>query len=157
MQLRPPNTSLFRSPQMVAGAATYQLAQLAAAALLTGTQHELFALRDESRRQKFFLDAAKSAWTYEDIVSDQLGTRFFFEHGPRINRMSPAARGPAMLAALTTFFHEIGVVDDPAEVDRQARADGLPLKEAYEASKTTEARERKAHPDLFARPKEAAQ
>jgi hypothetical protein len=157
MQVRPPNTPLFRSPQMVAGAAAYQLAKIAAGALLTGTQRELFALLDESRRQKFFLDSAKSAWTYEDIVSDQLGTRFFFEHGTRINRMSPAAREPAMLAALTTFFREIGVLDNPAEVDRQARTDGLPLKEAYEAAKTTEERERRKHPDLFRRPKEAAQ
>ena len=107
------------------------------------------------RRQKFFLDAAKSAWTYEDIVSDQLGTRFFFQHGTKINRMSAAAREPAMLAALTSFFTEIGVVDDQDAVDKQAKADGLPLKEAYEANKTTEARERKAHPDLFTRPKEA--
>jgi hypothetical protein len=157
MQVRPPNTPLFRSPQMVAGAVAYQAAKLAAITLLTGTQRELFALLNERRRLMFFLDSAKSACTYEDIVSDQLGTRFFFEHGTRINRMSPAAREPAMLAALATFFREIGVLDDPAEVDKQARADGLPLKEAYEAPKTTEARERKKHPDLFTRPKEAAQ
>ena len=36
MQVRPPNTSLFRSPQMVAGAAAYQAANLATSALLTG-------------------------------------------------------------------------------------------------------------------------
>ena len=146
MQVRPPNTSLFRSPQMVAGAAAYQAA-LVASARLKGTQAEVFALLDERRRQKFFLDAAKSAWTYEDIVSDQLGTRFFFQHGTKINRMSAAAREPSMLAALTSFFTEIGVVDDQDALDKQAKADGLPLKEAYEAGKTTEARERKAHPD----------
>lgn len=155
MQVRPPNTSLFRSPQMVAGATTFQLAQLFASLKLSGTQGELFAVLDEAKRQKFFLDAAKSAWTYEDIVSDQLGTRFFFQHGRKINRLSPAAREPAMLAALTSFFGEIGVVDDQAELDKQAKADGLPLKEAYEAAKTTEARERKKHPELFTRPKEA--
>jgi hypothetical protein len=155
MQVRPPNTPLFRSPQMVAGAAAYQGAKLAALALLRGTQRELFVLLDERRRQKFFLDSAKSAWTYEDIVSDQLGTRFFFKHGTKINRMAPASREPAMLAALATFFTEIGVLEDSAEVDAQARKDGLPLKEAYEAGKTTEERERKKHPDLFTRPKVA--
>lgn len=155
MQVRPPNTPLFRSPQMVAGAVTYQAANLAAKALLKGTQAEVFALLDVLRRQKFFLDAAKSAWTYEDIVSDQLGTRFFFRYGTKINRMSAAAREPAMLAALTSFFTEIGVVDDQDAVDKQAKADGLPLKEAYEANKTTAARERTAHPALFTRPKEA--
>lgn len=155
MQVRPPNTPLFRSPQMVAGAVTYQVARLAASALLRGTQAEVFALLDERRRQKFFLDAAKSAWTYEDIVSDQLGTRFFFRHGRKINRMSAAAREPAMLAALTSFFTEIGVVDDQDALDKQAKADGLPLKEAYEAHKTTEARERRSHPDLFTLPREA--
>ena len=61
-----------------------------------------------------------------------------------------------MLAALSRFFTEIGVVDDQDALDTQARADGLPLKEAYEANKTTEARERKAHPTLFTRPKEAS-
>jgi hypothetical protein len=154
MQVRPPNTPLFRSPQMAAGAAANLAATAYAELTLRGTQGELFALLDQARRHKFFLDSAKSAWTYEDIVSDQLGTRFFFKHGTKINRMAAYAREPAMLAALGTFFTEIGVLEDAAEVDRQARKDGLPLKEAYEAGKTDEQREREKHPDLFTRPRE---
>jgi len=154
MQVRPPNTPLFRVPQYVAGAGAEFAANVIATLRLTGTQRELFGLLNERQRQKFWLDSAKSAWSYEDIVSNQLGIRFFFAHGTRINGLAPAAREPEFLAALSTFFGDIGVENDQQRLDDQART--LPMKERYERPTTTEERERQRHPELFRLPAQRA-
>jgi hypothetical protein len=150
LQVRPPNTALFRTPQMVAGAAAQLAATAYASIALDGTQAELFALLDQQQTQKFWLDSAKSAWSYEDIASNQLGIRFFFEHGARINAMAPAAREPAFLAALSGFFSGMGVENNQARLDELAQS--LPGQERYDRPTTTEARERQRHPELFRAP-----
>jgi len=159
MQVQPPGTPAFQAPRMGGGAAAQALQSAAQAAAtvyalwfsgLSGTQRELFALLDEQQTQKFYLDSAKSAWSYEDIVSNQLGIRFFFQHGRRINRLPPPAREPEFLSALQTFFAGISVEDDQGRLDTLARS--LPMQERFDRPTTTEQRERRAHPELFRLP-----
>lgn len=146
MQVRPPNTPLFRAPVAVAGGLA-RFAAVARASLLSGTEGELFRMLNEARQNKFLDDSAKSAWTYEDPTSNQLGTRFYFQHGERINSLPVAARESEFRNALATFLSSLGVVEDQAEIDRLGA--GLPMKEQYSAGKTTEERERQAHPELY--------
>jgi hypothetical protein len=151
LQVRPPNTPLFRSPQMVAGALARAAADLAARRTLTGTQAELFGQLTAAQRGKFWLDNAKSAFSYEDIVSNQLGIRFHWQHAASIEAVpTEAERMVRFRSALATFFSGIGVENDQAQVDAFARA--LPMREDYLARKTTEAAERQRHPDLFRLP-----
>ena len=49
-----------------------------------------------------------------------------------------------------TFFASIGVVDDQAELERQAQT--LPMRERYNAPHTTEDRQRRAHTELYGLP-----
>jgi hypothetical protein len=149
-QVHPPNTPLFRLPHATADSATRGAAEAAAAFLLSGTQGELFALLDPTQRKKFFDDCAKSAFTYEDFRSNQLGTRYFFRHGININAQPPAARETQFRAALQTFFAGINVENDQKRLDKLAS--GLPMQEQFSAGKTTEDAERQAHPDLFTLP-----
>lgn len=152
LQVRPPNTPLFRAPQATYGAFAGMAASIYAGVRLSGTDGELFAQLDAPQRVKFWSDAAKSAWTYEDIVSDQLGTRFFFAHGPTINALPDSARPAAFRAALVTFFGSIGVENSQSVVDAQARAWGLPGVERFLAPQMDEAENRRRHPDLFTPP-----
>jgi hypothetical protein len=155
IQVRPPNTPLFRVPQEAAQVAASGLATLYGYLKLKGTQRELFTLLDADQREKFFLDSAKSAWSYEDPTSNQLGIQFFLRHGRRINALAPEAREAATLAALRGYFRTIGVVEDQKQLDELA-ARQLPRKERYEAPKTTEERERRLHPELYQLPSEEA-
>jgi hypothetical protein len=154
MQVRPPNTSLFRSPQMVAQAAVGQAALLYAFVnlKLTGkvAQSEVFGQLNAQQQQKFLTDSAKSAFTYEDFQSNQLGTRFFFEYGIKINQMATSAREVAFRSALTSFFKSINIENDPKKVEQLAAS--LPGKERFEAPKVTEAEVRQKHPELFKLP-----
>ncbi len=124
MQVRAPFTPLFVLPRAAAGTAT----QL-------GAQGELFGQLDPAQREKFWTDSAKSAWSYEDIVSNQLGTRFFLEHGAAINALPAERRVAEFSARLATFFRAVNVVDDQATLDRAARH--LPGKERYNPRRWT--------------------
>ncbi|HEY5247984.1 MAG TPA: DUF4157 domain-containing protein, partial [Dermatophilaceae bacterium] len=150
MQVRPPNTPLFRAPVAAAAGMARAAALKMASATLSGPEGELFGQFSEPQKDKFLEDNAKSAWTFEDPVSNQLGIRFYFQHGERINRLPVTAREGEFRNALVTFFASIGVVDDQAEVDKQAQT--LPARERYNAPHTTEDRERKAHPELYRLP-----
>ena len=150
MQVRPPNTSLFRSPVAVAGATTYAAARLAATVMLSGTQRELYNQLNRRQRAKFFMDSAKSAFTFEDFVSNQLGTRFFFQYGDAINFAPVADRERLFLTFLSSFFSGIRVENDQRRLDQLAQ--NLPTIERFEAPKTTEERERQQHPELFQLP-----
>lgn len=149
LQVRPPNTPLFRAPQATYGALAEAAASAYASARLSGTESELFNQLDSGQRVKFWTDAAKSAWTYEDIVSDQLGTQFFFSHGVRINATPAASREAAFVSALRSFFSGIGVENDQAVVDRAAMDWGLPGVERFLAPKMDEATTRRRYPGLF--------
>ena len=149
MQVRPPNTPAFRTPVMVAQAGATALATTLAATR-SGAEGELVRQLSGQQLVKLVNDSAMSAWTFEDPTSNQLGIRFFFQHGRRINAMPQSAREGAFRDALATFFSSIGVVEDQTELDEAAR--GLPGRERYEAPHTTETRERARHPDLYRLP-----
>lgn len=151
MQVRGPNTGLFVLPRAAAGTATQFGANLLAGQTLTGAQSELFDQLDPVQRSKFWTDSAKSAWSYEDIVSNQLGTRFFLEHGAAINVLPAAARPAEFTARLGTFFQALKVVDDQAVLDSVAR--NLPGQERYKPPTMDEAKARQLHPELFAVPR----
>lgn len=161
LQVRPPNTPLFQVPGMVGNAITYNLSELLdmtasevasrpeLAGIFAGNpMWELFRQLDRSQRGKFWLDNAKSAWSYEDIRSNQLGIQFWFRHGETINALpDDASKALAFRTALADFFHEIEVVNDEAELQQRALA--LPPKERWDRPETDEATERRQHPDLF--------
>ncbi len=150
MQVRPPNTPAFRVPVAVAQSAA-TMGALAAAELMSGpTERSLLRQLTGAGQYKMLADSAKSAWTFEDPTSNQLGIRFWHRYGPAINAMSPAAREVEFRRALAEFFTAIGVVDNQAELDRLAA--NLPGVERYGAPHTTEAAERAAHPDLYRPP-----
>lgn len=111
---------------------------------------EVFKLLDDKQREKFWIDMAKSAFTYEDFESNQLGTRFFFQYGIKINKLPQDQRASALQSALNSFFKEIEVENDPKVIAELATS--LPGKERWNAPKTTEAEVRKRHPDLFKLP-----
>jgi len=150
MQVQPPNTPLFRLPAAIASGTAHMAAEAYASLSLGGTQGELFGMLNQAQRRKFFADSAKSAFTYEDFVSNQLGTRFFYTHGITINGLPPSAREAAFRNALNTFFASIGVENNPARLISLAA--GLPGQEQFNALKTTEGDERRRHPELFRLP-----
>lgn len=152
MQVRPPNTPLFRAPQATYGALAGLAANIVAGVALSGTEGELFGMLGEDQRVKFWTDSAKSAFTYEDIPSDQLGTRFFLQYGIAINARPAAEREIAFRSALQSFFSESAIVDDQAEVDRQAVRWGLPGVERFLTSRPSEANVRAKYPSLFTLP-----
>lgn len=150
MQVQPPNTPAFRVPLAIASGAANLAAQAYASITLGGTQGELFGLLNDTQRRKFFVDSAKSAFTYEDFVSNQLGTRFFYTHGIAINNLPPSSRESAFRNALITFFNSINVENNPETLNGLAA--GLPGQEQFNALKTTEQDERQRHPELFRLP-----
>jgi hypothetical protein len=111
---------------------------------------EVFKLLDDKQKEKFWIDMAKSAFTYEDFESNQLGTRFYFQYGIKINKLPQAQRASALQSALNRFFKDIEVENDPKVVAKLATS--LPGKERFNAPKTTEENVRKEHPDLFKLP-----
>ena len=150
MQVRAPFTPLFVLPRAAAGTATQLGANMVAEIKLSGAEGEVFGQLDPVQRSKFWTDSAKSAWSYEDIVSNQLGTRFFLEHGAAINALPAGRRAAEFNARLATFFSSIGVIDDQATLDKAAR--DLPGKERYDPPKMDEATARRLHPELFKLP-----
>lgn len=149
MQVRPPNTPLFRVPATAAS----NVALLAAhkkASNLPGAPGELYRQLNPRQMAKFFMDSAKSAFTNEDFVSNQLGTRFFFQHGVSINAAPATNRETMFISELSNFFSSIRVENDQERLNRLAK--NLPTIERFEAPKTTEQEERKLHPDLFKLP-----
>jgi len=146
MQVRPPNTPMFRVPAAAVSSAALMAAH-ARASRLPGAQGELYRMLDPRQRAKFFMDSAKSAFTYEDFVSNQLGTRFFFQHGIPINAAPVADRVSLFMSALSSFFASIRVENDQQRLNQLAQY--LPTIERFEAPKTTEAEERRRHPGLF--------
>ena len=150
MQVRAPFTPLFVLPRAAAGTATQLGANIIADLTLRGAQGELFAQLDATQRMKFWTDSAKSAWSYEDIVSNQLGTRFFLEHGAAINALPAASRAGEFSTRLATFFRAIDVVDDQAALNVAARH--LPGQERYDPPTMNEAEARRLHPELFTLP-----
>ena len=96
----------------------------------------------------FILDSAKSAWSAEDLISNQLGIQFFRLYGQQVNQGATAAEVRSrFMAALTDFFAVIEVLDDPAAVKREAA--GLPGKERWKAPKMTLDKAHKRVPELF--------
>jgi hypothetical protein len=150
MQVRAPSTPLFVLPRAAAGTVTQLGANIMADIKLSGAEGELFSQLNPDQRAKFWTDSAKSAWSYEDIVSNQLGTRFFLEHGAAINALPAERRAAEFSARLATFFASIGVLDDQAVLDQEARH--LPGKERYDPPMMKEAAARRAHPELFQLP-----
>jgi hypothetical protein len=151
MEVQPPNTFLFRGPQAIAAALAQGAAEaIASLSLGDSTQGQVYSLLNAAQRQKFFIDSAKSAFTYEDFRSNQLGVRFFYQHGLAINALPSYSREYAFRNSLATFFSNIGVEDDQATVD--GLASGLPTQEQFSAGKTTEDTERRLHPELFRLP-----
>ena len=88
----------------------------------------------------------------EDIASEQLGTRFFLQHGVAINAKPAAEREQAFRTALKSFLAASGIVDDQDEVDRQAERWGLPGVERFLTSRPSEADVRSKYPSLFKLP-----
>jgi hypothetical protein len=152
MQVRPPNTPFFRAPVATYGALAQAAASVVAGFKMDETQGELFSQLDASQRSKFWVDSAKSAFTYEDIPSDQLGTIFFFQHGIAINRLPVAQRETAFRQALWVFFGNNQVINDQAELDREAMRWGLPGVERFLAPHLSEADVRARYPSLFVLP-----
>lgn len=152
MQVRPPNTPMFRAPVAVAGGVAQLAAEIYGEITLGGTQGELFSLLNGTQRQKLSLDSAKSAYSYEDIISNQLGTRFLFRYGPALNRLGRGAIEHDFRSNLYDFFVSIGVEDKPASVDELARQSGLPNKERMLAPTAHEDDVRNRHPELFQMP-----
>jgi uncharacterized protein DUF4157 len=146
MQVRPPNTPMFRVPAAAVSSAAMWAAHLRASNL-PGAQGELYGQLNPRQRAKFFMDSAKSAFTFEDFVSNQLGTRFFFTHGISINAAPEADRVSLFMSALSSFFSSIRVENDQERLNQLAQY--LPTIERFEAPKTTEAEERRRHPELF--------
>ena len=114
------------------------------------TMIEVVSLLNEKQKEKFWIDMAKSAFTYEDFESNQLGTRFYFEYGVKINNLPEKDRTSAFISNLGSFFKSIDVENDQKILNNWAAS--LPGKERFNAPKTTEAQVRKEHPDLFKLP-----
>ena len=112
--------------------------------------YEVLLLLDDKQKEKFWIDMAKSAFTYEDFESNQLGTRFYFQYGIKINSLPEDQRASAFQSDLNTFFKGIEVENDPKVVAKLAQS--LPGKERFNAPKTTEDKVRKQYPDLFKLP-----
>jgi hypothetical protein len=127
---------------------TYILAAMFKDRLLGPQERALVKGLNEEQLAKLILDTAKSAWSAEDMVSNQLGIQFFRLYGQQVNQGASAAEVRSrFMAALTDFFAMIEVLDDPAAVKREAA--GLPGKERWKAPKMTLDQARKRVPELF--------
>lgn len=97
---------------------------------------------------KLLLDNAMSAWSYEDLVSNQLGVQFYQRYGTDINSATTASDvKQRFIDKLSTFFTEIQVVDNAKTVKKLGAK--LPGKERWHAKKMSEAKARKKYPELF--------
>jgi hypothetical protein len=121
---------------------------LAKSMVLSPTEQELIKDFSDEQIAKLLLDNAMSAWSAEDLVSNQLGVQFFRLHGAFINAgADPTEVRKRFLDQLTQFFVEIQVVDSPAEVKRLSRK--LPGKERWHAPRMKKERAQKKYPELF--------
>jgi len=103
---------------------------------------------DDEKLAKAILDNAKSAWSYEDLVSNQLGVQFYWLHGAYVNAGKDAAEIRArFIARITDFFASIQVVNDVAAI--KAKGAKLPGKERWKAPKMSLAEAKKKYPELF--------
>ncbi|MBO0857063.1 MAG: DUF4157 domain-containing protein [Chloracidobacterium sp.] len=103
---------------------------------------------DERKLAKVILDNAMSAWSYEDLVSNQLGVQFFRLYGSFVNAGKDAVEvRQRFIDEMTEYFTAIQVVNDPATI--KAKGAKLPGKERWTAPKMTEAEARKKYPELF--------
>jgi hypothetical protein len=109
-------------------------------ALVRGFSKEQFA--------KFIIDNAMSAWSYEDLVSNQLGVQFFRSYGSYVNGgANPHDVRKRFVEKVTEYFKAIQVVDDPSTVKRLAAR--LPGRERWTAPKLSESQVREKFPELF--------
>jgi len=129
--------------------ATFMAISAAMSFFLNAQQRALVAGFDDRQIAKLILDNAMSAWSYEDLASNQLGVQFFRLHGAFVNAGADAAEvRRRFVERLRSFFADIQVVQDPAAVRRLAAS--LPGKERWTSPKTDETTARKKFPELFA-------
>jgi hypothetical protein len=103
----------------------------------------------DEKLAKAILDNAMSAWSYEDLVSNQLGVQFFRLHGAYVNAGKDAADvRTRFIDRMTDFFASIQVVNDAATI--KAKGAKLPGKERWTSPKLNLADAKKKFPELFA-------
>lgn len=115
---------------------------------LTKQQKDLIKGFSEEQLAKFILDNAFSAWSYEDLVSNELGVQFFRLYGKYVNdgESSQTVR-QRFIDKITEFFVNIQVVNNPATV--RTLAAKLPGKERWTAPKMSLKQAQKKFPELF--------
>lgn len=116
--------------------------------LLSKQERALTKGFSDTQFAKLLLDSAMSAWSAEDLVSNQLGVQFFRLHGAYVNagKDAPEIRR-RFLERLKDFFAAIRVVENAKRVKRLARK--LPGKERWHSRKMKEATAKKRFPELF--------
>jgi hypothetical protein len=116
---------------------------------LSPEEKALVATFNEDQKAKLMLDSAMSAWSYEDLVSNQLGVQFFRSWGGYVNAGTDDADvRRRFIEKMTEFFATIQVVNDAAEV--KALGAKLPGKERWTAPKMGLAQAQAKFPELFA-------
>ncbi len=116
--------------------------------LLSPRERGLIKGFDERQLAKLILDNAMSAFSFEDIVSNQLGVQLFRIHGSDINAGGNADEvRKRFVARMTEYFRSIQIEEDPTAIKRLGAK--LPGKERWTAPKMTEAQARKKFPELF--------
>ena len=124
------------------------MALSAAMKFLSAQEKALIKGFDDEKLAKVILDNAKSAWSYEDLVSNQLGVQFFRWYGAYINSGKDAAEvRQRFLDKMSEYFFTIQIVNDPATLKTLGAK--LPGKERWKSPKMTEAEASKKHPELF--------
>jgi hypothetical protein len=121
---------------------------LALSSVLSPRELSLVKGFNDQQLAKLILDNAMSAWSYEDLVSNQLGVKFFQLHGAFVNAGADAAEvRQRFIDRVTEFFAAIQVVNNPSEIKRLGAS--LPGKERWTAPKIDETSARKKFPELF--------
>jgi len=127
---------------------TFMAISAALSLVLSPQQQALVQGFSDEQIAKLILDNAMSAWSYEDLVSNQLGIQFFKLYGADVNAGVDAENvRKRFIEKITEFFGAIQVVDDPSTVKRLAGK--LPGRERWTAPKLNEAQARKKFPELF--------
>jgi hypothetical protein len=121
---------------------------LAADLVLSAQEAALIKGFTDQQMAKLVLDNALSAWSYEDLVSNQLGVQFFGQHGAFVNAGTDAADvRRRFIERIEDYFTSIQVLSDPAAV--KAKAKSLPGKERWTSPKLTLPKARARFPELF--------
>jgi hypothetical protein len=127
---------------------TYLLLALLKDAGMDAQELALVKNFSEEQLAKLIIDSAKSAWSSEDLFSNQLGVQFFRLYGRYVNAgADPGQVRERFLAKMQEFFGLIQVVDDASAVKKEAA--GLPGKERWKASKLSLEQVRTRAPELF--------